>query len=437
MKKYRALVPIVLIVVLVASWVMLISGGAKVGDQYDEYVELARGFAKDGITKYAIENYSLALEIKSSPELYKEVADYYKSQNANNEYVNWCEDFLAVYPKSQIAYECMVEAYLKNSEYKNCFDVIYTSQKRNIKSDYIDKVFEEIKYIYRMDYNSYEDIGVYSNNYCAVSVEGLWGFVDRFGKLRISTKYAKVNEYSQSAFAPVVTQDEDTYFIDKSGEKVMVANEKYSSFGMLVNNVVAAQKTDGKYTYLNNKLEPMFGDYDYASTMNNNRAAVTKGDKWYIINEKGENIGSDSYLDIILDEKEIAYRNDRLFVSTAKGKYILIDGSGNRIGSLEFEDAELFMGEQCAAVKMNGKWKFINKDGKLLSDKAYDGAKSFLNGMAAVCIEGQWGFVDESEKVVIETKFQDASYFNEKGSCFVKSNDEWQLLKLYSLNRED
>ena len=126
-----------------------------------------------------------------------------------------------------------------------------------------------------------------------------------------------------------------------------------------------------------------------------------------------------------------------MFVSNTEGRYILVDGSGKQIGSLEFEDATLFMGEQPAAVKIGGKWQFINKDGKLVSDKSYEGAKSFLNGLAAVCINGKWGFVDEAENVVIEPKFQDASYFNEKGSCFVKMNDKWQLLKLYRLNREE
>ncbi len=103
------------------------------------------------------------------------------------------------------------------------------------------------------------------------------------------------------------------------------------------------------------------------------------------------------------------------------------------MGSLAFEDADPFMSEQYAAVKIDGKWKFINKDGKLISDKIYDGAKSFQNGLAAVCVNGMWGFVDESENMVITPKFQDASYFNEKGSCFIKMNDKWQLLKLYRL----
>jgi len=436
MKKYRSLVPIVMVVIMVASWYLLITDAAKVETQYNEYLVAARGYAEDGITKYAIENYTAALEIKSSPELYKEVADYYKSQKRDGDYLEWCEDFIEEYPKEALAYECLLRAYVEESDYEACYELIDTAEKRKIQSDYIDQIFEEIKYTYKLDFDRYDEVGVYSNNFCSVNTKGRWGFVDRYGRLRVSTKYVEIGAYTQSAVASVVTQDGNAYFIDKSGEKVKVSKVQYSCFGLLANNMIAAKKTDGKYTYLNDKFEVLFGDYEYASTMNNNRAAVKKDGQWYIINEKGETINSKAYLDVILDEKGIAFRNDRLFVSNTAGKYILVDGSGNRIGSLEFEDATLFMGGQSAAVKIGGRWKFINKDGALVSDKSYEGAKSFLNGLAAVCIDGQWGFVDEAESIVIEPQFQDASYFNEKGSCFVKTNDKWQLLKLYRLNRE-
>ena len=436
MKKYRVLLPVVMVVVMVASWYMLVSNTAKVEAQYNEYLSAARGYAENGITKYAIENYLLALDIKSSPEIYKEVADYYKSQNKTDDYIDWCEDFLENYPKEVMAYECLIEAYANGSDYKACYDLIYTAQKRNLKSDFINKISDEIKYVYKLDFSTYDEIGVYSNNFCAVNNNGLWGFVDRYGELRVSTVYTSTGAYTQSAFASVVNQKGEAYFIDKSGSKVLVSKDSYASFGLLVNNTIAAKKTDNRYTYLNDKFEVLFGDYDYASTMNNSRAAVVKDGKWYVINEKGNNINSQSYLDVILDEKEIAYRNDRIFVSQEEGTYILVDGACKQIGTLVFEDAIPFMSEQYAAVKIDGKWMFIGKDGKLISDKTYEGAKSFSNGLAAVCIDGMWGFVDESENIVITPKFQDASYFNEKGSCFVKQNDKWQLLKLYRLNRE-
>ncbi len=436
MKKYRALVPLVMAAIMVASWYKIFISANDVENQYSQYLTAARGYAEDGITKYAIANYNLALEIKSSPEIYKEVADYYLAQNKKSDYLDWCEDFLEKYPEEAVAYEYMMDAYIKDSDYKACYNLVYMSQKRNITSDYISKLTEEIKYVYKLDFSTYDNVGIYSNNFCAVNSKGLWGFVDRYGELRISTKYTSTGAYTQSAFTSVVNQNGEAYFIDKSGAKVMVSKEPYASFGLLVNNIIAAQRTDGKYVYLNSEFEVLFGEYEYASTMNNNRAAVVKDEKWFLINEKGESINSQAYYDVLLDEKEIAYRNDRIFVSKEEGKYILVDGVGKQVGSLVFEDAYPFMSDGFASVKIDGRWNFINKDGKLVSNKSYDGAKSFSNGLAAVCVDGMWGFVNESEDIVITPKFQDASYFNEKGSCFIKLNDKWQLLKLYRLNRE-
>lgn len=435
MKKYRALIPIAMIVVMLVSWYMLVSDVANVEKQYDEYLTAARSFAEQGIKKYAIENYTYALETKQSPELYKEIADFYKGLGKTDDYIDWCESFLEVYPKEAIAYECLLEGYAASSDYEKCYDLITAAQNRSISSDRIDQITNEIWYEYELSFSTYDDIGIYSNNFCAVNNKGLWGFVDRFGELRIGTVYPQVGVYTQSAFVSVVNQSGESYFIDKSGAKVLVSKEPYSHFGLLSNNMVAATTTDGKYAYLNASLEKLFGEYEYASTMNGNRAVVKVDGQWKVINEKGENIGSKTYLDVILDKKEIAFRNDRMFVSETDGKYILIDGSCNRIGSLEFEYAEPFMGGQYTAVKIDGKWRFINKNGEFASDQTYDGAKAFVNGMAAVCIEGKWGFVDESERIVIEPQYNDASYFNEKGSCFVKQDDKWQLLKLYRLNR--
>ena len=176
-------------------------------------------------------------------------------------------------------------------------------------------------------------------------------------------------------------------------------------------------------------------EYEYASTFNNGVAAVKKSGKWQIINSDFKVI-TEGYLDVVVDEKQIAFRNDRLFVSNEDGKYIMIDKDGRQIGKLTFENARVFAGEGATAVCIGGQWSFINKDGQLISDKKYDEARGFSSGLAAVCLNEKWGFVDENEAIVIEPQFFGAKDFNEKGSCFVKTGDKWQLLKLYRLNRE-
>ncbi len=436
MKNYRMLLPIGMIFLMVVSWYMLISESVEVEDAYGTYLESARAYAADGLTKYAIENYNYALEIKSEPDIYVEVADYYKEQKRYGDYVSWCENFYELYPTDVKAYDCILDAYLCYDDYKECFEVLDTASKRGISSEYIEKVRKEIQYTYRLDYTTFEDVGMYSNNFCPISSNGLWGFVDRYGNVKIACIYKQVSGYTQSGFSSVVTTGGEAYFIDKSNAKVKVSKEKYQSFGLIVGGLIAAQCEDGTYTYLNEKLETLFGKYDYASTINADRGAVCKDGKWQIINGNGEKIIEEEYVDVKLDEKQISYRNNRAFVAKTDGTYVMIDETGKQIGVQAFEDAKVFASSAPAAVKVNGEWCFVDANGERISNKTYDDARSYSNGLAAVKINGKWGFVDLEENIVIEPKFYDAKDFNELGSCFVKTGDKWQLLKLYSLNRE-
>lgn len=444
MKNYRKLVPIVLIALLILSWYKLLSEKAATETEYEGYLQEARKYTEQGITKYAIENYNKALAMNDDIDIYVEIAEYYKSQDKLDECLSWGERAMVSFPTDSKGYDVALEANMLRKDYESCYDVIEMAEKRNVTSDFITKAYKEIEYIYYVDHSNYDEVAVYSNNYCAVQADGLWGFVDRYGKLRITCRYLSVGAYTKSNYVSVINSDNEVYFIDKAGSKVLVLADDVRKAGLLVDGIIAVQKTNDKYTYLdqNGQVVIVAGEdkepvtYDYASGMNYGVAAVKNGSEWSIINNEGKELSGIKYTDIKLDEKEIAYRNDRLFVSTGEG-YIMVDSSGKQIGKQVYEDAKIFSEVTYAAVKIDGRWCFVDKDGKLKSDKTYEDARSYLNGMAAVKIDGKWGFIDENENLVIENTYDDAKDFNEKGSCFIKLGDSWQLIKLYRLNREE
>ncbi len=437
MKNYRVLVPIVLIVLMIASWYIMASDSVKTETEFSFYLSEARKYAEDGITKYAIENYNSALAIKKTPEIYREVAEYYIKQETQSDYLDWANTYLVEYPTDPNAYEYVLDALLKQEDYKKCFDVFENAKKRNVKSEKLDEFYHQIEWKYKIDFSSYEDVGVYSNSFCAVKVKENWGYIDRFGKLRISTVYKSAGVFNQNGYSAVVDTNNEAYFIDKTGSKVMVSKEKYAAFGMLVGDCVDAINEKNKYVYLDQSLvkKEMSQEYDFASSFNYGIAAIKTDNEWTIINYQFK-VVSDGYKDIKMDEKRIVYRNDRLFVSKNTDMYCMIDENANQIGNDTFEDAKVFLGEGPTAVKISGKWRFVDKNNEYISENTYDDARPFSNGIAAVCVDGKWGFVDENERIVIEPQFRDAKDFNDKGSCFVKTGDKWQLLKLYRLNRE-
>jgi len=110
-----------------------------------------------------------------------------------------------------------------------------------------------------------------------------------------------------------------------------------------------------------------------------------------------------------------------------------MDLEGKQITSDTYEDVKIFNGDGYAAVKVNGKWGFINKDGEVVIKPQYEDARSFSNGYAAVKKNKTWGFIDANNEIFIDYMFSEVKDFTNSGSVFVKIGT-WKLLRLYSYN---
>lgn len=437
MKNYRKIIPLALVVLMALACYSLVSNAVKQNSDYNHYLSEARKYAELDITKYAIENYNKALSINPTPDVYVEVAEYYERQeNSDTKLLNWCEDFFEKYPTNSKSYDCILKAYMKQKDYDSCFDVLSTAEKRNVSSEYIKSVKNELSYTFKLDFNTYDDVGIYGNGFCAVKSKDAWGYVDSYGNQKTPITYVSAAPFTKAEMAPVVDQKGECYFIDNTGSRVLASKEKCKSFGISSDDIIKVELENGKYSYCDSELNKLFGEYDDATAFNNGIAAVKENGQWKIINNEGNAKSSTEYADVVADEKNIVFRNDRLFVGDGTG-YIMIDSSGKQIGNEKYENAHCFADSTYAAVENDGKWFFIDKNAKRLSDKTYEDARSYSNGLAAVKISGKWGFVDTDENVVIEQQFFGAKDFSEKGSCFVQTGDKWQLLKLYRLNREE
>ena len=78
--------------------------------------------------------------------------------------------------------------------------------------------------------------------------------------------------------------------------------------------------------------------------------------------------------------------------------------------------------EGLASVQRDGKYGFINQQGKEVIPCQYDFASSFSEGLAYVEKEGKYGFVDQTGKEVIPCHYNDADDFREGFARVRKSN---------------
>ena len=75
-------------------------------------------------------------------------------------------------------------------------------------------------------------------------------------------------------------------------------------------------------------------------------------------------------------------------------------------------------GSPLFVVTVNGKDGFIDRDGKIVIEPAFEKAYPFSDGLAAVRKRGAWGFIDTQGRVVIEPQFVSVGPFSDGLAIF-------------------
>ena len=86
-----------------------------------------------------------------------------------------------------------------------------------------------------------------------------------------------------------------------------------------------------------------------------------------------------------------------------KGKFNFIDREGKLLSNQWFGFAWHFVTDEgVARVELNGKSNFINRDGKLLSGQWFDGGENFHDGFAVVVLNGKKYRIDKNGNLTKE-----------------------------------
>lgn len=432
MKNYKMLVPIVLVVLFFASFYMLYDAKATELQEYNSLLETARDYRLKDIRVDAEQAYLEALEMRDSLELSLEIGEFYRETEQILKALEWGDSITNKYPREAAGYVYLMGLYDQRQDYVECFRLADTFTKRELQSPEMDAILDRIEYTYYFN-GGHEDATIFSGTRCAVFKEGKWGYVSNTGGKVVLYQYTYAGPFG-SGLAPVTDADGACYFIDTEGNKkhVVLGVDKIERLGFMENGVFSLY--DGKsWSFYNLDHEMLFGGYEDVSALGNGIVAVKQGDSWSLLDSTGADLTGKTYQTVVMDDKGVVYRNERLFVSDGDG-FRMINSAGEVIGTGKYEDARLFNDATYAAVKINGKWGFIDKDGNVVIEPAYEDARSFANGLAAVMQDGLWGYIEPDGEVAMRPQFYGAKDFNSNGCTFVLNEHEWTLLRLYKYN---
>jgi hypothetical protein len=82
------------------------------------------------------------------------------------------------------------------------------------------------------------------------------------------------------------------------------------------------------------------------------------------------------------------------------------------------------MREERVGVKINGKYGFVDCNGKLRIANRYEGIGNFSENMAAIKIRGKWGFIDKAEELRVQPQYDEVLDFR-NGAAPVKKDGKW------------
>lgn len=425
---------VLFIALLGLSWFTALSEAANNPRELRAHLDRAAELEEKGIYVDAITEYESALEYDpENEEIQIKMAQAYLNSGDSRNFITICEDMAEQHQDGTEALDLLMEYYIKNDREDEAIQYLSSFVDTYPENENAQEWFMELEGSYTELYCRYTEMGGMVNDTMAVLEDGYYGISDAKGNELIPAEYKMTHPFSEDGFALVQKTDEEWIYIDEDGQTRKVPDKEYSNLGMFSEERASASK-EGKYGYLDENMEPV-GEFvwDALTGIRDGTGAGSTDGKWTLVDDDGEAKNDGQYEDVIIDENGFCSAQERIFIRDGE-TYHMINTSGNRIGDLEFENARAFTEDGYAAVCLDGKWGFVDQDGELVIDYAYEDARSFQNGYAAVCLDGKWGYIDEGGNMVIDPIFLEATYFSSQGTAAVRINvqgeETWRLIQL-------
>lgn len=252
----------------------------------------------------------------------------------------------------------------------------------------------------------YDEVEDFVDGFCLVKKGDRWGVIDRTGKSVHDCEYDSISGFDTGiAYA---MKDEVSFYLYDTGKKAQLSSSKfkYSPFSDGLARIMNVKT--GEWGYTDHKgvvaIDPEFTS---ASDFKNGHAIVSSKGKEYIINKKGDMKAAP----FKLDSNVVIFNNGAGYIADNAGKLRFFDKNMNQKAQ-EYIEINAFTGDVARAKDKYGNIVIINERGdKVLDLGQYDDAGNFSEGLAWVRKNGKYGYVDIQGKLVIDTLFTYASDF--------------------------
>lgn len=242
------------------------------------------------------------------------------------------------------------------------------------------------------------------DNYLA---DSKWGYIDNSGSFVIQPSFSQAFRFQDTGLA-VAGSDNRVGLIDRSGN--YVADPVYTYINSYSEGRAVATDKDG-FVVLDENGRVISDKYRFISNYKSGRAV------FYTKTEAGTHLygyldenGKPVILPIYLNATD--FEGNRATVKLSEGTYAVIDRSGKALKTLECLELYGFSGGKAAfRQSSDGKYGYVDTNGNIVIQPAFDHAESFRDHRAVVSIwaDGRQihGLIDENGRFIMEPRYDE------------------------------
>ncbi len=420
-----------LIAVVAFSWLVVLTSKSDIQKQV-ELITRAQMYIDDMVyvqAKPLLEEaagYSTKNTIQAK-ELLKNV---YSQLQDNKNYTLLLQDLVALEDAKPEIFTEAANYYLETNKFGDAMKVLSSGVKKTNDAGLI-SFYESTRYEYHTSYARFDNILQISNETAAVQRENKWGIASINGKMVIPCEYDSISNMDNSC--AIVKKDGIIYAVNSKNQRTALLKPDPNESGVAPTvhgftnqggTRVGIRLDDNWY-----RCTPEFAigttPFEELGVYSDGYAAIKTGGKWGVCDLQNKYLISPLYSSIKLDELGKSYSQGVVFVQNG-GSWFMANAEG--LKETAYEDAKPFE-DGYAAVKMNGKWGFVDANGTLVIPNQWDDAMSFGMHLAAVKLGDKWGYINTLGNVVIEPEFMQAKSFS--GGCApVQLETGWTFISL-------
>lgn len=245
----------------------------------------------------------------------------------------------------------------------------------------------------------YDEItNIYGNEIYVVKKDGKQIAVKKDGTEVLTSGYDEITKILKSSDGAIIKKQNKYGVIKLDGTTLI--DPIYEDLKETKTGIYIA-KQNGKYGIINQNKENKI-DFKYVSLVYNEKADL------YIAEDDNYNN------EIINSEYETKQTGILVDLDTDKGYIELRQNNENKYYNFKFEEknvADIFTSNTLYLSKKDGKYGFVDKDGKVVVDYKYDDATEQNSyGYAGIKKDGKWGAINSKGEVVQDTTYDLEDY---------------------------